>query len=1088
MNSKEITALVLVLTIFLCLQMAVTSRGATDDRDLPVGRLVSLQGEAQAQRTGSSGWQSVGVDANFYRGDMLRVLANGRAAIVLDNETVLRVDQNSTISFTSPPVDNYSILEILQGVLHIFSHRSRSLKIVTPYVNGVVEGTEFLVRVDVDTALISVFEGKVAAVNQQGQLELSSGQSAVARKGAAPAMMAVVRPRDSVEWTLYYPVISDSSDIIPKDEERGVLRQAAANLFVGRVDEARKVLIEILQGDPENSEALALFSIMATVLNNKDEALELAVRAIKSDPGSAAANLALSYAQQARFDIPAALKTLEQAEQTNAQNGLIKARLAELLLAVGERDRALAAATAAASLNPQNGLSQTVLGFAHLSRIEIKEALATFNKAILLDSALPLARLGLGLAKIRNGELTEGRAELEIAAALDPGNALIRSYLGKAYFEEKRDEHARRQYSIAKQLDPADPTPWFYGAIQNQSTNRPVAALHDLRQSIDRNDNRAVYRSRLLLDSDLAARSAGLGRIYTDLGFQQLASVEGWKSVQADPADYSAHRFLSDSYSNLPRHEVARVSELLRSQLLQPINVTPVQPQLAESNLAILAGTGPSAASFNEFNPLFLRDRISLQASGVAGSNGIRGDELVLAGVEGKFSYSLGQFLYRTDGIRDNNDQEQGIQNGFFQAMISPTTSLLAEVRHRKKDFGDLTFQFDPEEFSNSLRQSQETSSARFGVRHDLNRHSTLLGTAIVSSDDGGATTGGDGFSLSIDIDSEVVSKMAEVQHIYLGERYNVQSGAGYLQGNETVTKNITAPFVSFSEEDSQAEHTNIYSYGQFALPDNIAATLGLSGDLLDSPRKDREELNPKLGVTWQPATSTLIRTAAFKTVARRSIHAQTIEPTLIAGFNQYFDDVEGLDYWMYGIGVDQTLSADWFGGFQTFHRDLKVPYIDTSPSSGEFDYREDDWQEDGGSAYLYWVAADWLTLGVDYYYDHFAHDQFEGEQEIRDLKTHRVAPKIQFFQQCGLSAKVQASYIDQKGEFGTISSGYEKDSDRFWVFDFSISYRLPQRYGIFKVEVKNLFDEQFQFVDTDPARPQYLQEQQIVASLTVVF
>src|SRR5206468_5927268 len=98
------------------------------------------------------------------------------------------------------------------------------------------------------------------------------------------------------------------------------------------------------------------------------------------------------------------------------------------------------------------------------------------------------------------------------------------------------------------------------------------------------NDSRAGDRSGLQLDSDRAARSASLGRIYSDLGFQQLALVEGWKSVNTDPSNFSAHRFLADSYSVLPRHEIARGSELLQSQLLQPINITPIQPRLAESN------------------------------------------------------------------------------------------------------------------------------------------------------------------------------------------------------------------------------------------------------------------------------------------------------------------------------------------------------------------------------------------------------------------------------------------------------------------------------------------------------------------------
>ena len=68
--------------------------------------------------------------------------------------------------------------------------------------------------------------------------------------------------------------------------------------------------------------------------------------------------------------------------------------------------------------------------------------------------------------------------------------------------------------------------------------------------------------------------------------------MEGWKSVNTDRSNFSAHRFLADSYAVLPRHEIARVSELLQSQLLQPINITPVQPPLAEGNLQILSGAG----------------------------------------------------------------------------------------------------------------------------------------------------------------------------------------------------------------------------------------------------------------------------------------------------------------------------------------------------------------------------------------------------------------------------------------------------------------------------------------------------------------
>jgi tetratricopeptide (TPR) repeat protein len=219
-------------------------------------------------------------------------------------------------------------------------------------------------------------------------------------------------------------------------------------------------------------------------------------------------------------------------------------------------------------LDPNLSRTQTVLGFAYLTQIETKESKKAFEKAIELDQADSLPRLGLGLAKIREGDLKDGGKEIEIAASLDPNNSLIRSYLGKTYYEEKRTKLDRREYAIAKELDPKDPTPWFYDAIAKQTTNRPIEALHDLQKAIELNDNRAVYRSKLMLDSDLAARSSSLARIYNNLGFQQLGLAEGYRSINTDPGNFSAHRFLADSYSTLPRHEIARTSELLQSQLL----------------------------------------------------------------------------------------------------------------------------------------------------------------------------------------------------------------------------------------------------------------------------------------------------------------------------------------------------------------------------------------------------------------------------------------------------------------------------------------------------------------------------------------
>ena len=69
---------------------------------------------------------------------------------------------------------------------------------------------------------------------------------------------------------------------------------------------------------------------------------------------------------------------------------------------------------------------------------------------------------------------------------------------------------------------------------------------------------------------------------------------------------------------------------------------------------------------------------------------------------------------------------------------------------------------------------------------------------------------------------------------------------------------------------------------------------LGASGDITsgDSPDyKDTNQFNPKFGAMWNPFPATTVRAAAFRVLKRRLITNQTLEPTQVAGFNQFYDD-----------------------------------------------------------------------------------------------------------------------------------------------------------------------------------------------------
>ncbi len=108
--------------------------------------------------------------------------------------------------------------------------------------------------------------------------------------------------------------------------------------------------------------------------------MTLAKKAVEADPKSASARIALSYAQQANFDLEGARASLEEAVKLNPENALAWARLAEVWLMFGELNKALEAAQKAVSLNPDLSRTQTVLGFAYLTQVKIKDSKKAFRK------------------------------------------------------------------------------------------------------------------------------------------------------------------------------------------------------------------------------------------------------------------------------------------------------------------------------------------------------------------------------------------------------------------------------------------------------------------------------------------------------------------------------------------------------------------------------------------------------------------------------------------------------------------------------------------------------------------------------------
>ena len=1091
-----------VIAVSLFLTMAAQSAFAQEPANTcepVVARVVSIQGTVEIRRrVGNADWLPITrLDTLVCAGDLLRTGAVARAALFVQAETLVRVDQNTTISLTQTPTE--TIVEFFQNEVTLCSGDARScgagyfisrfpkkLKVATPYLNAAVEGTEFQVALQRDSGELSVLEGAVRAETIPAGEErvLTSGESLSAGPSGPTVIKTLISPMNAVQWVLYYPPLSASPSsaniptsqqcrALPSPSDQACLTQRSeALLGRGLSADALQSIEEALALNPANADANALRAIIQIARNDVAAAREFATAATAAAPDNYRAWLALSYVQQAEFDLEQALEAAKKAQALQPNDALANARVSELLLSLGRMNEAEAAAREAVRVDPSEPLGHTMLGFVHLAQINTRDARADFTAAIESGSFEPLPRLGLGLAIIRDGKLVEGREQIEIAVALDPSNSLLRSYVGKAYYEENskaRDGLAATQFGLAKQLDPNDPTPWFYEAILRLAQNQTVSALENLDSSVQKNDNRAVYRSRLLLDLDRAARMANVAAIYGNLGFEKLAILESTKAIDENPANSSAHELLATAYATLPRYDIARTSEALQAQISQPVTLSTIPPLLGTDNLTILRDTGPSRSGLNEYNALFDRDGFRLQVDGISGSRDTLGDQLVASVLQGGVSASVSQLHYETDGFSRNDTSEKDVYDFFIQDQIDWNSSIQLDARRSDFKIGETFFRFDPA-FQLPVTIQEVAKSARLSGREEADVDSDFIWTAAYQDRDRRLHLF-PGSTLISEVDSDAY--VGEVQQTRDWESFRAIWGVGYVDDEGDFR---------FDHITVRSDTANAYVYSQWRVNEVLAIHAGVAAERYrqrnssGSGSLSRNDLSPKLGIRWSLRPGSVVRVAAFSSVRRPFISSQTIEPTQVVGFNQFFSgfeqlygDVEGTVSKRAAIAFDQTISETTFVGVEAAKRELDVPSLGLG--------RDFKWRESTGTAYLYQTFSFSRWRGAasgDVEYEKIERPQIlTGAEGIVDLTTVRVPVSLAIFDASGLTARVTTAYIDQSGTF-SLDVGFPKvdQDDNAWITDVVLDYRLPRRLGVISLGVKNVTNNVIDLVEIDPLNP----------------
>ncbi len=1086
----------LVFCGLIAVLVAIVSPGAwaAECPDGPaVARLVSMVGEVRVNGQPPRGDLP---DIALCSGDEVGVGTAARATIyLLAADTSLRLDQETTAQFHAPPAPDSGLLSLARGAIYFLSEVRRSLTVRTPYVNAGVEGTEVYLRVaDAGTELI-VLEGQVAATPGSASgvpfatTPVVTGQRLEAAAGAVPAVTAL--PDDgtpfgalrrvtvgALSWTLYYPDVLVGAEAAADPQ----IAEAARLLVAGQREQAEAALAQVPDAGVAGGLAAALRTSIAVARGDAAGAEAASARAVELAPAAAAPRLARSYARQLALDLEGAAAAAGEAAALAPQEALPQARLAELYLMQGDVRRARNAADAAAKLGP-SALTDMVQGFADLAAFRVPSGEAAFRRALQADSQNPLALLGLGLARINLRSVAEGQQLLSTAVAQDPSSALLRSYLGRANFVLRDRDAAAKQLAIAKELDPKDPTPFLFSAIQKLLDNRPVNALGDLEQSIALNDQRASYRSPLLLGQDFATRNTSLGQIYDNLGFPQLGLLAASRALAVAPANPNAHRLLADTVATLPRYDTLRASELFKAQLLERPSSAPIMPRLAYSDLNVLSAANGYLPGFNEYSALFQQQGASAIVTGLAGTQSTYGGEASAAAQHGPFSISVGTLQATTDGFRRNGDIDNSLYNVIAKAAITPEFQLYGELRRREYEQGDIALDFDLDSFDGDQRRDFKQTTGVLGLVYRPTPATTLLATASASK-----------FRDKFNDDDVLPSPpfpttdlrghftdqgyQLETQLIHNAGRFDVLAGGAFYDVD------VRQRTRSLSEDDFGERFGSGYVYGYARPFQGTDLVLGLAVEQFSSDGDSYTKVSPKVGITQELPYGLTLRAARGRNIRRALLVETTLEPTEIAGFLQVYDDFNGQVSDRYSLGLDWRATDDLRFGIEGSTREIES--VGTTPNGGD-----ENLDESNVGAYGYWILSDDVTLSFQPQFDRFSSDD-TGTYPNR-VDTWLAPLEMRYFAPSGVFAFARGTYLYQD-----LDRGAESAPDRFehgtsFLVDAGIGYRFPFGRGAAVLAVTNLLDEDLQYRDDNYRTSQdratrFAPERMILATVNLQF
>lgn len=1126
------------------------------------GRVYAVQGSVERKTKDSAQWSPVVVDTAISGGDSLKTGDASRIAILGSDGIMVRLGPNSLVEFkgqgsdlhlnkgdahvlsrdphktgsvTTTVVsgsirgtefavsadDSTARFAVMEGHLTLANNQG-SLTLSNGEASLVSPGkplTKYLEPKPYDLVrwafsypppisrkfIEGIFEGAQNADEKAGMKAFLDGDLSMAAKGWQANSNESKIGRALISWR--NGNVAEALKVLEGINSIDAKILSARILLQGGDVEQSSSLLRSVQGVPPSAHLSSRQSAMIAaqeaishfVQGRTSEGFAAIESGKRADPSNPELSYADSIGYQSVGDIGNALDATEKALAIEPDNSALLARKAELLFGSGEATDARDIASRAVRMDSTNVDAQIVLGFILLSGGEIPEAKTAFERALELDSNSSKAHLGKGIAEITTGQLDSGRLAIQEAVHLDPRVSLYRSYLGKAFFENEREKDATNELNVAKMLDPNDPTPHLYDAFNHLATFQPILALRSIEDSIARNDNRATYRSRLLLDQDHATRSSGLGKIFSAIDFVRPGQIEALKGLTEDPSNYSAHFLYKDALVG-QSFDSAIISSEATGTLLAPAGFSALLPSAS------------SGGSLNEYTTLFERSQSRTGIDTVVESKERRIDGSIVhfSGSVDK-SYLLNYGTVYADGYRDDDYIRRNQARALGQYDITPEDKLLLEWIGIWFEQGDTSIDVDPETNDPDSDFSFEDYSARLGWRRSWSSNSKTLfqalfinshfntedlsqtrglpisviqqGEEVANIDDSGiftvhsrARTRGSRFDLQQIYNAEEFSLVAGVSSVFFRERQ--RENAELQQDDLGIFEDLSLD----SRGDVGAQTHKGYAYLTLK-PDHWIRFVGGAAysSLHYAPRgqepfsdetQKESQWTPKAGIFLTPSETLTFRGAYFETLGSSSIRElESIEPVQVAGLRQLYDDPVATFSRNWAVGVDWKEPKSTYIGTEFLLRNLSQPgyaiqdqfTVDADTGSFQSDTAEQGYfghaEERTAVAYINQVVSTSVVASLEYDYTRSEDDLFEFE-----TNTHRTRAGLTFFDSSGLFTFASATHRHQDRD------NYEpevSDASGFWIASGGIGYQLPHRKGAIQLAVQNIFDREFRYVPT---------------------